>query len=357
MTNISLEKMNYGAISEHIDLAKVVYQSCEVIDPLHIQWKHINGIGGPSFIVAARDDSGVLQGRSFLQPRTFFTDSETLVNGAVVTDLVVDPEARNASTLILLTKAIKSPKEVDVVIHTSNQISDILYKGLFKFPVACTLKATGIPLRLKNILKSYVKSTIILTCIDLFFSPYRQVLSFFSKIAFEFTGIRFVAEPDSEVVKEIFDSFNLISGAHFERSAAYLKWRFQDGPIFDGDIKWVGINNVCLGYVALRQVQINGVNICVIMDAVMQRDLSWAESVAIKFLTVSYALKNSYDAVFTLVNVNNSCLKWLKGFPFAVIPDHLLPHSTPIFIHASEKIYPALNRENVYLTLADLDYF
>jgi len=357
MTYITLEKMHYGAIHEQIELSKEVYQSPEVIDPLHIQWKHINGTSGPSFVIAVRDAFGVLQGRSFLQPRNFYTAAKLLAKGAVVTDLVVNPATRNASTLISLTKAIKSPKEIDVVIHTSNQISDILYRGLFKFPVACTLKATGLPLKFKNILKTYFKSAKILSCIDLFFSAYRLVLSLSSRIILGICGVGFIPKPDSRMVKEIFNSFNLISGEHFERSEAYLKWRFQDGPIFNGDIKWVGINNVCVGYVVLRQVQIDGVSICVIMDAVMQRKLAWFEGISIKFLTIGYALKNSCDAVFTLINSNNCCLKWLVGFPFASIPDGLLPHPTPIFIHASEKIFPDLNRKSIFLTLADLDYF
>ncbi len=357
MTNIVLEKMHYGAIHEQIELARKVYQSPEVIDPLHIQWKHINGICGPSFVVAVRDGIGVLQGRSFLQTRKFFTTSGVLVNGAVVTDLVVNPAARNALTLISLTRAIKSPKEIDVVIHTSNQTSDILYKALFKFPVSFTLKAFGIPLHFKNILKTHIQSTAILSCINLFFSPYRLGLRFASKIALGLTGVRFIPEPDSKMMNDIFASFNLISGDHFERNAAYLKWRFQDGPIFNGDIKWVGINNVCVGYVALSQVQINGISICVIMDAAMRRKLAWFEGIAIKFLTISYALKNSCDVVFTLINANNCCLKWLGRFPFVSIPDRLLPHPTPIFIHAPEEILSNLNRKRVFLTLADLDYF
>jgi hypothetical protein len=93
------------------------------------------------------------------------------------------------------------------------------------------------------------------------------------------------------------------------------------------------------------------------MDFVMRRNLTRMEKIAIKLLVVKYALKLTSDVLFTLANTNNPALRWLRGLPFIIIPDRLLPHPTPIFIHSSEEIYPSSNHKSIYLTLADLDYF
>jgi len=144
---------------------------------------------------------------------------------------------------------------------------------------------------------------------------------------------------------------------YFDRNPLFLKWRFIEGPLFNGQVKWIGFRGVCFGYLVFKQVQLSGLNVCVLMDVVMRRKLTFMEGVAIKLLAVKFALDAASDALFTLANTNNSALEWLGRFPFISIPDSLLPHPTPIFIHASEEMYPLLNRKSIYLTLADLDYF
>jgi len=357
MGSIKLENFDHDGLQEQIAIGKTVYSSPEVVDSDHIRWKHLNGPYGKSIAITLRDGNGVLLGRSFLQPRKFRISKSLSCHGALVTDLVIDPLARNASTLIGMTRAIKSPVGIELVVHTSNEVSDLIYQKLFKFPVVCTLMALGLPLYFAKALKPYLKNLRVLDVIDYLFAPWRWGLISISSAFVAVSGVDFMAHPLESEALEVFGGFQEISGSHFERSLAFHRWRFGEGPIFNGEIKWIKSAGICIGCVVFKQVELGGLNACVLMDIVMRRNLTRMEKIAIKLLAVKFALKLTSDVLITLVNTDNPALKWLKGFPFIVIPDRLLPHPTPIFIHSSEEIYPSSNRKSIYLTLADLDYF
>jgi hypothetical protein len=357
MNSIKLENFNYDGLQEQISVAKSVYSSLEVVDPAHIRWKHLTSPYGKSTCITLRNDKGILLGRSFLQPRKFWVKKDISYHGAMVTDLVIDPQARNASALIDMTRAFKSPTGIKLVVHTSNEVSDPIYRNLFKFPVACTLTALGLPLYFAKVLRPYLKNLRVLNVLDYLLTPWRWGLLGFSS-AFELaSGVGFIARPQESEMLEVFNGFKEISESHFERSLAFHRWRFGEGPIFNGEIKWIKSKGICIGCVVFKQVEFGELSTCVLLDIVMRRNLTRTEKIAIKLLVVKYAIRLTSDVLFTLANTDNPALKWLNGFPFIVIPDKLLPHPTPIFIHSSEEIYPSPNHKNIYLTLADLDYF
>lgn len=357
MKSISLELFDQAKIPEHIDVGASVYSSPEVVNADHLRWKHLDGPYGPSLSVSLRGEAGVLVGRSFIQPRTFWVTPSTSCRGATITDLVITPAERNAASLISMTRAIKSPDGIDVVVHTSNDSSDLIYRKLFKFPIAFTLAATGLPLRVSNILKPHLANPTLRKAIELLVSPWRWVLRTSALITGAVSGVKFAAEPSDSVMSEIFEEYRHHAGAHFERSPRFLKWRFTAGPLFNGKFEWVWSQGECVGYLAFKQVTLGGLVVFVILDAVLRRRLTLKEAIALKFLAARLAIESSCDAVFTLANIENSALKWLKGFPFFHIPDRHLPHPTPIFIHASNEHRSLEKQVDVFFTLADLDYF
>lgn len=356
MSTIKTEILTKESVAEHITLAETVYSSPDAVDPAHFIWKHMQNPHGVSISSSIRSGDSILLGRFLRQKRLFFLKPNQTLDGAIITDLVVSPLARNASSLIALTRQIK-PQDNAIALHTSNKISDPIYRNLFKFPIVCNLKGLGTPLFFKNILRPYLISENITNLINCLFSPWRWMLILSSKLVGGIGGIRFVTQPSDLEIEKIFCNFKEHSGGHFERSLLFNEWRFSKGPIFNGQIKWIESKGICIGYFVFKQLNLNGLNICVLMDLVIGRRLSLIEKIALKLLSVRLAINYCSDAFFTLVNINNSALEWLEGFPFIAIPDSLLPHSTPIFIHASEQVYPLENRGDVYITLADLDYF
>lgn len=356
MKLISFELFEQKLVAEHINVGASVYSSPEVINADHIRWKHLDSPYGPSLSVSLRGDTGVLVGRSFIQARTFWVTPSASCRGATVTDLVIAPAERNAAALISMTRAIKAPAGVDVVVHTSNDSSDLIYRKLFKFQVVFSLVATGLPLRVASGLKPYFADPLI-KVLEFLISPWRWVLHASGLFMESISGVGFAAEPTAHVMNEVFDKHRQHVGAHFERDQRFLAWRFSEGPIFNGEVRWVWSRGECLGYLAFKQVTLGGLAVFVILDAVLKRRLTGKEAIALKFSIVRLGIQHSCDAVFSLVNIENSALKWLAGFPFFRIPDRHLPHATPIFIHASDE-YRALEKQSdLFFTLADLDYF
>jgi len=357
MNKIRFDIFDQKRLSEHIAVGASVYSSPEVINADHLRWKHLQNPYGPSTSVSLRNELETLVGRSFIQPRTFWFTPAVSCRGATITDLVIMPEARNAATLIGMTRAIKSPQGVDVVIHTSNDVSDLIYRKLFKFPIAFTLAATGLPIRVSNFLKSYFANPILIKVSELLVSPWRLLLRASALVIGSVSGVRLAAEPTDGVISEIFEEYRQHAGAHFERSQRFLKWRFSEGPIFNGTIEWVWSQGECVGYLAFKRVTLGGLDVFVILDAVLRRRLTQKESIALKFVAARLAIESSCDAIFTLANLDSPALKWLKGFPFIHIPDRHLPHPTPIFIHAADEFESLKNKKDIFFTLADLDYF
>lgn len=356
MRTVADEVFSIDTLAEHISLSETTYSSQEAINPVHFLWKHAEGPYGPSACIALRGGNNELLGRLLKQPRMFFSSPKKFFCGSVAIDLLVSPTSRHASSLIAITRQIKGHRD-EVVLHTSNQTSDPIYRNLFKFPIQFTLVGLGVPLNLDGIFKSFFKSTRELEVINCLMYPWRFFLVGVSKLLMAIANVSFVKQPKKLEADALLSAFQNRVGCHFVRNLDFLKWRFIDGLLFNGDIRWISFKGKCVGYLVLNQVEVGGLKACVLMDIAISRELTLLEQISIKFLLVHQSIKFKRDVVFTLVNTRNKALKWLEGFPFFKIPDKLLPHSTPIFIHAPEKIFPFRLRNEMYVTLADLDYF
>lgn len=358
MNSITLEQFSDHNLQEHIAVGKTVYETPEVLNVDHLRWKHLLGPWGPSISVSLRDGNRNLIGRSFIQPRSFITASGERTRGATVTDLIIAPGSRSASALIAMTRAIKAPEGFTLIAHTSNDTSDVIYRGLFKFPVAFNLTATGLPLRVSGALNTLaIRNGMAKGTLEALAAPWRWLVSCTAKGLSKITGLAFGPRPSEDELASIGHEFSSRVGQHFARDEAFLRWRFEDGPIFRGDLKWLWHKDECIGFVALKKVAIRDMEILVILDTVFRRSLSNRDGYAVRFLLAELAVNTKCDAIFSLSNLNNSELSWLGRFPYFRIPDKHLPHSTPIFIHTSGTIGNSQPLGDVFFTLADLDYF
>lgn len=352
---ITIKSFSKELVDENIKLGATEYNSQEVLSKEHLIWKHIYPPAGSSKFIGQYSAKGMLSGRLFLQRRNFYVNESLSVAGATVTDLLIDPKCRVASSFIAITRSIKSPEEIDIIFHTSNENSDIFYRNLFKFPVRFSLTALGFPIDIYGLIKSKWPCLKTVKILKPFLIPYKFMILILQKFLSYLTKIDFSNQPlDSD---NIFEQFKKCSGPHFERSKEFNDWRFSSGPIFNGAIHWVWKDKECLGYLVFKKTEIKHINFYVVMDIIFTRDLSAFEKIAVKFLMIKLAMLCSCDALFMLVNLNNSNLKWLKGAPFFTIPDRYLPHSTPIFIHTKLAENVLHKYENIFFTLADLDYF
>lgn len=358
MSSITLEPFSDRNLHEHIAVGQTVYATPEVLDADHLRWKHLCSPWGPSVSVSLRKPNQDLVGRSFIQPRPFTAADGSSLSGAIITDLVVAPEARNASALIAMTRAIKSPDGFGIVAHTSNETSDVIYRGLFKFPVAFNLTATGLPVRVSGALSSLnFGNKFTRRVLEGLAAPWRWLVSGAARVVSKTSGLTFGPHPTDDDLSGIISDFPLHAGQHFTRDRDFLNWRFETGPIFRADLHWLWQANRCLGYVALKRVSVRGLEVLVILDPVFRRPLSRHDAFALRLLCAELAVKSKADAIFSLANLESPALGWLGQFPYVRIPDKHLPHPTPIFIHRQGTSNASQPTHDVFFTLADLDYF
>lgn len=358
MSKISIELMSTDRVSEHLELASLVYDTAQVIEKKHFTWKHCESPYGASLCVALRTDDTKLAGRMLLQPRLFLVDSDSFLKGATITDLVIDPKHRSASHLIGMVKAAKSPAGISLVIHTSNEVSDPLYRQLFKFKSEVDLRALGLPVGIYRFLKRYISNPQLRRGIDILtMSPIRLGLSAWARMQSFFTKMRFDARPPDVELDAILKEFRSVAGPHFERTPEFMKWRFNDSPLFPIHIEWLWHGDECLGYMAWQRIEKRELQVFTIADLVTRRPLNISQARAFKLLSIRLCIERGMDAIFTLVNTKNPMLNGLASFPFLSIPESQLPHPSPMYFHVDAKDFPHDRRGSTFVSLADLDFF
>jgi hypothetical protein len=360
MTNLNVIRTEIIAadqIDEHLALASLVYDTVAVTDREHFAWKHCGSPCGSSTCIALRSEDASLVGRLLMQPRRFIVAVGEEWNGATITDFVIDPKHRSAAKIIGMIKSAKAPTGISIVLHSSNAVSDPLYSQLFKFKREFWLQALGCPVRIDGLLKRYIKSDWLCGSIDILISPFRWGMGA-AKAWFSFnSGIHLAPPPSAADLDSILTAFKVVAGPHFERTTDFIKWRFDESPLFPGHLEWLWKDGTCLGFVAWQQIDKRGLRVFAITDLVIRRPLSSQEAATVKLLLIGLCVAHGMDAVFALVNLGNSILSCFAGFPFFRIPPGQLPHSSPIYLHAAPECFPSIGRAKTYLTLADLDYF
>lgn len=358
MRKICIELMSEDSVNEHLELASLVYKTPQVIEKSHFVWKHCVSPYGVSRCVALRTDESKLAGRMLLQPRQFWLDSARALSGATITDLVIDPKYRSASHLIGMIKAAKSPEGISLVVHTSNEVSDPLYRQLFKFKSELELQALGVPVSLFGFLKRYITNTQLRKCLDLIaMAPIRFGIRAWAQMQSLATKIRLDAPPADGELDVIFNEFRANVGPHFERTPDFIKWRFESSPLFPIHVQWLWHGTECLGYMAWQKIEKRDLQVFTIADLVTRRPLTVAQARAVNLLSICLCIERGMDAVFTLANTKNAMLKGLASFPFLSIPDSQLPHPSPMYFHAGAKDFPHDQRSKTFISLADLDFF
>lgn len=358
MSKISIESMSEDRISEHLDLASLVYETPQVIEKPHFLWKHCLSPYGISLCVALRTDEAKLVGRMLLQPRQFWVGRDKSLAGATITDLVIDPKHRNAAHFIGMVKAAKSPAGMALVIHTSNEVSESLYRQLFKFKSAVQLQAFGLPVSIFRFLKRYNVNTYLRRILDtLTMAPIRLCLRAWASTLTLLTELRFGERPSDNDLDVILKEFRSVAGPHFERTSDFIKWRISDSPLFPIHLEWIWLGKECLGYMAWQRFEKREMQVFAIVDLVTRRQLNTAQFRVMKILAIRHCIAHKMDAVFTLINDKNPMLEGLASFPFFPIPESKLPHPSPIYFHADGKDFPIDQRGSTFMCLADLDFF
>jgi hypothetical protein len=356
MAQLSVKTFAESDLPDFLKLSKLEYGNSVSIQVEHIRWKHLASPFGASSY-ANLSEEGQVVGRALIQPRTLCTASKVL-NVASVMDLLIVREHRTSpNNFIQITKVSGAVANFDLIYHTSNERTFPLYSKLFRFANPFSLKAYGFPVRLAGALIPIIGRRI--GAIDWLTAPLRMLLGAIAYVATAVTGLDISESDISDDELEKLSTHCLHqSGPHLERTNAFLKWRFTDAPLWPATIQRIDRQGKFVGYAVTRKVELGCIKYLVLMDFIVDVDISFVVRVALRLWLIRKAITSKADALFTLVNSNNAVARTCAGFPLVSIPDRLLPHATPIFVRVHGDNNKELETDStIHVTLADLDYF
>ena len=355
-TKILVEAFEEANLEEFIKLSSTEYGPSITTDIDHTIWKHLRAPLGPSTYIRLVANGNTV-GRILLQPRQINTDSGQY-SVSCITDGLIDSEFRSPPTnFINLINAAGNIPAFSFVYHTSNKVTEPLYRNLFRFPQPFSLCGYGLPVRLAGVFFKF--SGLRINVLDWIILPLRWLVGLFASIWLKVSKLD-VSErlPDDDMLSSLCSKSLKVSGSSFTRNRSFIKWRFIDAPIWTAKVHCIERKGRFLGYVAIRKYELEGLSYLVIVDFLVDPDLTIFERLAIRCWLILKAIKSDVDALFTMINPKNKTARQGIGFPLVRIPDTFLPHRTPIFLWFGKNQSCDFEVEDsLYMTLADLDYF
>jgi len=321
----------------------------------HARWKLQTPPAGPAMHFGLSREGAEI-GRILLQRRDLRLGDRRLRAGYTV-DFLVDAQQAKATDALKLVASVPKATGFDLVYQTYNERSAPLYEQIKRFfpnyVERFRLQPFGLPLRARRPLASLAKLN--LPGIDLLSAPWRLGLSAFA------AGTRIEATPLPPAEAELaglLDRFAGSVGLHSVRNSAVLRWRFADGPFFNGRVVYLRHGGQLVGYYATTVTEFAGARFLALMDAVVDPGVDDLVVTAIRRRALADALAAECDILFAMFNPQSPLGRRFIGFPFLPLPERLMKHPTPIFvIDVDRSLADVAARSDGYFLLTDLDYF
>jgi hypothetical protein len=352
---LSCVELTKSALWRHMKLVNSCSYDPTVLNQNHFWWKHGIGPAKPSYAVSLFE-SDHLVGRAMIQRRSLRLGHGHTLRGGLVFDLILAPAHRSAANFISLCRGQMKAPELDILVHTSNEVSDPLYRNLMRYSIVCHLEAYGLPVRSRRILRKLLGRS--LPGFDLLTFPWRLTLRVVAEAFRKLSQLEFRTDiPAATELHEVKTYLSSLGSPHFDRDPNFLRWRFLEGPLLKGQLVCLYKANQFCGYVASRRVGFEGIELLLLMDFAPARSLTRTERLAVRLELLARAVREGADVVLTMMNPYSKVAAEILGFPFIRLPDRFLPHQTPIYVRPLRETDALHGLDSMYITLADIDYF
>ena len=235
---IAFKKFTEAQVVNYIRLSELEYGRMEsVADADHVRCKHLQTPYGPSTAMNLECASEVV-GRAMLQPRLIcFSGKQVPV--AFVSDVLIHPEFRRpVSNFISLMQSIKKAQDFPLVLHTSNNTTEDIYKKLLRFKCPLSLKSFGFLLNLRKALFKVLKFDS--PIFELFATPYRYMALILCGTVAIFENFKITTEePDNKYFDEFCQKEAIKNDCEMVRDSQFLKLRFLKSPIWQAKILYL----------------------------------------------------------------------------------------------------------------------
>ena len=345
---IRLSAFSVDDLRNYSELSSRIYgDKASVCDLTHIAWKHIDNPSGPSEMVGLYDEDKIV-GRAMLQRRTIQVGNSSY-SAAFVADVLIEEGYRRPLTNFskLMKKALYQ-SNIDLVLHTANEVSESLYLKLMRFEPVFSLQSFVVPIQPAALLTRFISLPVFVSkAIDWVYI--KLVLSF----AFVVMSLARVKLTSCEASSFVFSSER--GSPHLVKDEAFLKWRL-DCPLLDAECVSLEVNDIQRNRILIGKSEFEGIEALVLMECSRGSNCGLLLRFAQRLAIVRFAILSNMKLIYYITNPNSDG-ELFTGFPFIKVPDRFLPHATPIFIHTNTEELEGLNFSNLAISLADLDYF
>lgn len=346
-------------IGPFMDLSDTHYADKPVNDRDVVVWRHLDTPMGPSITVELVDkDESV--GRLWIERHPWRVGGHDVVAANPIDFLIREDHRRWPNFMSLFRASIKESLTcADLVFHTSNPLTDDLYRKLMRLTPVTELDGAVMPVRPFASFRAakLFDARFVGRAIDFVIAGAFRAVGRLSSL----TAISLEPEATDQDQESVIAAFLREEPVAGSRSASQRAWRFRGAGSIRYQQHWLTGRNGVLGYVVTSDRDIDGVAGRFVVDLVIpgkpHRLVLWALWAQL----AGSAARDGRDALFFFFNRANRRLARLAGFPMVTVNRDRLPQRVPVFVRLRpEEGRPALvdaNFASGYFVLADFDLF
>lgn len=352
---INFFKKNFSEkdITDFIDLSiNDNLRSEGMKDQKNVRWKFIeNPLGPANYFFFKNKDKIVGRILSAHYPGKLVLNKKHVAYFCL-SDLYIDKNNRQISNLKnLYFKCINETK--GIIFHSSNENSEKFYTKILGLKIYFKLFSCGLPISTKPV-KGYkfllsIFYKVLIKCNNLFIIFIKNLLNA-KKLKIKISENLIFDEEMENLLKENYDK----GESFFYRDKSFFKWRYA---LYKKKflIK-VYKQNELIGYLTLIKSNVLNLKNLILLDFQFKKTLSFIDKIKIKLEIINIGKNQDCDTIYTFGNKKNKMFLNILGYPFFNLPDKILPHSNPMFVHNIGDL-DSDDIEKVNFTISDFDYF
>lgn len=346
-------------IEPFLRLTETYYHDKPVNQASVVRWRHLEAPLGPSTTVELVDGEESV-GRMWIRTH-FWSIRGRVVRAANPVDFLIREDHRRFPSFISLFNGTmkEAQQRSSFVYHTSNPLTDDLYRKLMKLKPVTELDGAVMPIFPLGAVQAagVIRTGAFGRAVDSVFAMLVRSLGWLSRLG----GVRLGAPPPMEDQERVLAEFAAEETVCAARSRDHRDWRFRGaGPTVYQE-HWVIRRGRPIGYLITSDRDVEALRACFVIDLVLPGKPSRLVRWSLWLQAAALAASRGRHAVFFLHNRSNTALAHLGSLPMVRIPRARLPQRMPVFIRPSKDVDPSIF-EGVdfscgYYVLSDFDMF
>lgn len=348
-------------VGEFVALSRTYYDdtAATAIDPAIVSWRHLEADTGPSTAIELVDGDAVV-GRMWTQVRPWVVKG-TLLRAANPIDFLIREDHRKLPAFMSLFRSTMKTAELeaDLVYHSSNPLTDDLYRKLMKLKPVTELDGALFPMRPFALAKAagVVNVGLLGTISDLATS----ILVRFAALVARVGGVKLVCAPSAAQQDRVMAAFQREEPVAGGRSSTHRAWRFKGAGEISYRTDWIQIRGRNRGYVVTADRDVNGIRGRFVVDLVLPEPVTGVHRWSLWLQVAGSAARHGEHAVFFFYNRQNPRLRSRAGAPLVTVARSRLPQQVPVFVRTHSRtdaqVVDGVDWASGYYVLSDFDMF